>query len=168
MTAAGVCARLWGSRGRGASRGPEPTAELARSLRGFITRGADAWRGGGGRPCLTFFSLYGCAARAVGKGTRIGALARASILPSGEVGQGLAVARAPSLVVGVPSPEAPQEIRVIGFPFSKPFEKLVPPLLPTLPIGIPRSSRRDCWLMWIFPPVLLLCLEPTLRWRSSP
>lgn len=49
-------------------------------------------------------------------------------------------------------PRPPQEIRVIGFPFSKPFENLVPRLLPTLPTGIPRSSRRDCWLMWILSP----------------
>lgn len=70
MTAAGVSAGLWGSRGRGASRGPEPTVELVRSLRGFITKGADAWRDGGGRPCPTFFSLYGCAARGCGKGNR--------------------------------------------------------------------------------------------------
>lgn len=44
---------------------------------------------------------------AVGKGTGIGTLARASFLPSGDVGQGLAAARAPSSDVGVPSPEAP-------------------------------------------------------------
>lgn len=98
---------------RGASRGPEPTAELARSRRGFTAKGADAWRGGWKavpHVLLPYMAVTRNPNRSAGLG----------VFPaSGEVSQGLAVAHAWSLGVGLPAPEAPPKIRVIGFPFFK-------------------------------------------------
>lgn len=106
---------------------------------------------------------------AVGRGTRIGTLARASFLPSGEVGQGLAAARAPSLDVGVPSPETPPGNPGYRISVFKAVWKPCPACTANCPEWYPEEiSSRLLIDVDFFPPVLLLCLEPTLRWRSSP